>query len=104
MLGTKMRALLQRTRGRDLFDLYWALTVMRPPVVPAKVIEAFQHYLRLEKTVADREEFLAVLASRLADRGFCSDMTPLLRKGLSYDPHEAGASVKAKLLSLLPAH
>jgi predicted nucleotidyltransferase component of viral defense system len=26
MLGTKMRALFQRKRGRDLFDLYWALT------------------------------------------------------------------------------
>ena len=26
MLGTKMRALFQRRRGRDLFDLYWALT------------------------------------------------------------------------------
>lgn len=25
MLGTKMRALFQRKRGRDLFDLYWAL-------------------------------------------------------------------------------
>ena len=27
MLGTKMRALFQRKRGRDLFDLYWALTL-----------------------------------------------------------------------------
>src|ERR1017187_10034801 len=26
MLGTKMRALFQRRRGRDLFDLYWELT------------------------------------------------------------------------------
>jgi len=26
MLGTKMRAMFQRKRGRDLFDLYWALT------------------------------------------------------------------------------
>jgi len=27
MLSTKMRALFQRKRGRDLFDLYWALTL-----------------------------------------------------------------------------
>jgi predicted nucleotidyltransferase component of viral defense system len=26
MLCTKMRALFQRKKGRDLFDLYWALT------------------------------------------------------------------------------
>jgi predicted nucleotidyltransferase component of viral defense system len=25
MLATKMRALFQRKKGRDLFDLYWAL-------------------------------------------------------------------------------
>ena len=27
MLGTKMRAMFQRKRGRDLFDLYWALAI-----------------------------------------------------------------------------
>jgi predicted nucleotidyltransferase component of viral defense system len=32
MLGTKMRALFQRKKGRDLFDLYHALT--SPSVVP----------------------------------------------------------------------
>ena len=104
MLGTKLRALFQRTRGRDLFDLYWALTMMRPPVIPERIIESFQHYLRLEKTVAGRAEFLAVLDRRLSDRGFCSDMTQLLRQGLCYDPQEAGALVKADLLSLLPEY
>lgn len=29
MLGTKLRALFQRKRGRDLFDLYWALTALQ---------------------------------------------------------------------------
>ena len=48
MLGTKMRALFQRRRGRDLFDLYWALTLANPPVDPAAIIESFQHYLRQE--------------------------------------------------------
>lgn len=30
MIGTKMRALLQRDQGRDLFDLWWALTAPTP--------------------------------------------------------------------------
>lgn len=44
MLGTKMRALFQRTKGRDLFDLYWALTAPAAnPVSSTNVIAAFQH-------------------------------------------------------------
>ena len=102
MLGTKMRALFQRRRGRDLFDLYWALTLAKPPVDPAAIIESFQHYLRQEDSSAGRAEFVGILQSHLADRGFCSDMNQLLRVGAEYDPQKAGAYVKARLLSLLP--
>jgi len=103
MLGTKMRALFQRRRGRDLFDLYWALTLAKPAVAPAKIIESFQHYLKLEGSVAGRAEFISLLDAHLADRGFCSDMNPLLRVGITYDPQQAGDYVKTKLLSLLSA-
>lgn len=104
MLGTKMRALFQRRRGRDLFDLYWALTTpSATPVAPSKVIAAFQHYMTLEGTSVPRQEFLEQLDLRLNDRGFCSDMEPLLRTGLRYDPQAAGQFVRTELLMLLPA-
>ena len=103
MLGTKLRALFQRRRGRDLFDLYWALTRAKPAVVPAQIIESFQHYLKLEGSLARRAEFVSLLDAHLADRGFCSDMNQLLRTGITYDPQQAGEQVKTKLLSLLPA-
>ena len=103
MLGTKLRALFQRRRGRDLFDLYWALTQAKPAVNPAQMIESFQHYLKMEGSVARRSEFVALLDAHLADRGFCSDMNPLLRVGITYDPQQAGDFVKTKLLCLLPA-
>jgi predicted nucleotidyltransferase component of viral defense system len=103
MLGTKMRALFQRRRGRDLFDLYWALTRAKPAVAPARIIESFQHYLQWEGSAAGRAEFIALLDAHLADRGFCSDMNPLLRVGITYDAQQAGDYVKTKLLSLLPA-
>jgi len=62
MLGTKMRALFQRKKRRDLFDLYWALTVPTAMSVrPKDMIAAFQHYMRDEKTVVPRAEFLAHL-------------------------------------------
>jgi len=103
MLGTKMRAMFQRKRGRDLFDLYWALTKSPSPVDPSAIIESFQHYMKQEGTKAGRAEFVGILEAHLKDRGFCSDMEPLLRNGITYDPQSAGSYVKANLLSLLPA-
>lgn len=102
MLGTKMRAMFQRKRGRDLFDLYWALTKSAKPVDPAAIIESFQHYMKQEGTTAGRAEFVGILEAHLKDRGFCSDMELLLRHGITYDPQTAGSYVKTHLLSQLP--
>jgi predicted nucleotidyltransferase component of viral defense system len=103
MLGTKMRAMFQRKRGRDLFDLYWALTKSPTPVDPAAIIASFEHYLKQEGTKAGRAEFIGILDDHLKDRGFCSDMQPLLRTDITYDPQAAGKYVRTHLLNLLPA-
>jgi predicted nucleotidyltransferase component of viral defense system len=104
MLATKMRALFQRRRGRDLFDLYWALTSRAArPVIVEEVVDAFQHYMRGEGTRVPRAEFVAHLRSCLADRvGFCTDMIPLLRRGVEYNPDQAGLHVQTHVLSRLP--
>ncbi len=102
MLGTKMRALFQRRRGRDLFDLYWALTEAGTPVNPAEIIELFLYYLQQEGTVATRDEFIGLLQTHLNDRGFLTDMNALLRTGIAYDPIAAGDYVIGSLLKLLP--
>ena len=101
--GELMRALFQRKRGRDLFDLYWALTHSPTPVDPPAIIASFEHYLRQEGTKAGRAEFIRILDDHLQDWGFCSDMQPLLRTGIRYDPQAAGKYVKTHLLNLLPA-
>jgi predicted nucleotidyltransferase component of viral defense system len=102
MLGTKMRALFQRQKGRDLFDLYWALTHAKPPVSPADIIDSFQHYMNQEGTIARRGAFTEALRGQLENRGFCRDMEQLLRADLQYDPREAGQLVQKSLLDLLP--
>lgn len=102
MLGTKLRALFQRSRGRDLFDLYWALTTSGTTVSPMEIIESFRHYMRQENSSAGRSEFVGILDSHLKAPGFRSDMGPLLRTGISYDPLQAGEFIKQNLLYLLP--
>lgn len=104
MLATKMRATFQRKKGRDLFDLYWALTAQSAlPVDTAQVLDAFRHYMKEESTTVPRSEFLAHLEGCLADKvGFCRDMDPLLKKSLNYTPAAALAVVIERLISQLP--
>jgi predicted nucleotidyltransferase component of viral defense system len=101
MLGTKMRAMFQRRRGRDLFDLYWVLTNSPIPVEPASIIESFQYYMDQEGTIAKRGEFAGILMDHLKDRTFLAHMVPLLRTGITYDPLLAGDYVIINLLNLL---
>jgi hypothetical protein len=82
--------------------LYWALTKSPTPVDPSAIIESFQHYMKQEGTTAGRAEFIKILEAHLLDRGFCADMEPLLRTGITYAPQAAGKFVKANLLKLLP--
>ncbi len=104
MLATKMRALIQRRKGRDLFDLHWALThASALPVAIPEILQAFQHYMDQEGATVPRTEFIEHLRSCIADRrGFCTDMTPLLRQGLTYDADLAARAVEQDLLSRLP--
>jgi predicted nucleotidyltransferase component of viral defense system len=102
MLGTKMRALFQRRRGRDLFDLHRAISMPLQGFSSAEVMESFRHYLDAEKSRAGRAEFTALLAGHMADPGFRSDMHDLLRQGIEYDPQEAARLVQRELIDLLP--
>jgi predicted nucleotidyltransferase component of viral defense system len=102
LLGTKMRALFQRDKGRDVFDLYWALLHSNPAVITANVIKAFEHYLRREKTVPRRGDFLRALDHRMANRGFRQDIIPLLRRGITFNIDEARTVVQERLLNQLP--
>lgn len=104
MLATKMRALFQRKKGRDLFDLYWALSAQSAvPVSVAEILQAFDHYMQAEGELVARERFVAHLRQCLADRaGFCTDIDSFLRRDLTYDPDVAGAFIEQHLLGLLP--
>lgn len=105
MLATKMRALFQRRKGRDLFDLHMAISRGNPEVLSVDtVIEAFQHYMSAEKTRVPRGEFIRHLRDCLKDRsGFCTDLRGLLRAGEDWDPHAAGTLIEQQLLAYLPA-
>ena len=95
LIATKLRALFQRSKGRDLFDIWLALTQVS--LNPDSVLTAFAPYrpARYSSTTAT-----ANLTAKLNSKDFCNDLAELSVQTISpYDPHEAAALVIKNLLS-----
>ncbi|MGH7073747.1 MAG: nucleotidyl transferase AbiEii/AbiGii toxin family protein [Stellaceae bacterium] len=78
MLATKLRALLQRNKGRDLFDLDHALTVFER-LNTARIVECFVLYLEKAEVTISRAEAQQRMFQKLANPTFFTDMRPLLQ-------------------------
>ncbi|ANS80270.1 hypothetical protein SGUI_2874 [Serinicoccus hydrothermalis] len=97
LMATKIRALYQRSKGRDLFDLWLSLDVL--DLDPGEIVAAFLPYRPSGMTQARAE---TNLAAKLRDRTFRSDLAPLIRSvSLAYDPDTAAERVSTLLLSRL---
>lgn len=91
LLATKLRALYQRKKGRDLFDLATALK--NPAVDPARIIAAFSEYMGRGGHHVTRELFEQNLVSKLHDPLFTVDIGPLLTLGYRWDIADAAQVV-----------
>jgi predicted nucleotidyltransferase component of viral defense system len=100
LMGTKLRALYQRKKGRDLFDLWTAQRLAE--LDPERVIACFQRYLEEGGQRVRRAEFEANLASKLADAAFTQDIEPLVAPSTGWDVEEAARFVREELLARLP--
>lgn len=97
LVATKIRALYQRSKGRDLFDFWLALDLLG--LDPEKIIAAFNPY-RPENTSSI--QMINNLEAKLDDRAFLEDINSLIiRNDLDYDPEVAGRLVIEKILSHL---
>ena len=99
LLATKLRALYQRRKGRDLFDLWIALGMKEAE--PKRIVPAFRRYMEEEGNVVNRSEFERNLAAKVRTRSFTEDLRPLLAPGIQYDVTEAATVVGDRLLALL---
>ena len=87
LLGTKLRALYQRKKGRDLFDLWWALKTVNPDI--DTMLRCFYDYMEAGEHHVSRAEFEQNLHGKSEDPGFRQDIVPLLRTDISWDFDEA---------------
>ena len=100
LLGTKLRALYQRKRGRDLFDLWEA--GRRTSLDPAAVVRCMLHYLAEEGRTVSRAEFEINLEAKRRDALYRRDMGPLLATGHAWDFDAALAYVLETFVARLP--
>jgi len=96
LLGTKMRALYQRRKGRDLFDLHYALT--QTDAEPDKIVNAWKHYMKEEGNAVSQLEFIENMEKKMADKEFLGDMQGLLRPDVIYEADKAYQYIKSHLL------
>lgn len=100
LLGTKLRALYQRKKGRDLFDLWVALTTAE--VNPADVIRCYRRYMGFSVSQPPTyKQFILNLEEKMADPFFIEDTQSLLRPDTLFDHVAAYELMRTQLLDQL---
>ena len=108
LIATKLRALYQRKKGRDVFDLWLALKHEKFNL--DDTLKAFQFYIDQENNVIRKKDFLLNLENKLKDSSFIYDMAPLLmfkvdrdcNKAFDWNIYQAVAEIKDKIILKLP--
>jgi predicted nucleotidyltransferase component of viral defense system len=99
LLGTKLRALYQRRKGRDLYDLWLALTSCE--VRDESVVACFERYVSQQRLRISRADFDRNIDEKLQSDEFMEDIGALLPAGTRYDVHAAAALVRERLIARL---
>jgi len=99
LLGTKLRALYQRRKGRDLFDLDYALQHMDINI--SEIVRCFQHYIELstKKKPPSKKEFLQNMAGKKNDPIFIGDMEGILRSEVNYNLDNAFYNIEYLIMN-----
>ncbi len=100
LLATKLRALYQRRKGRDLFDLAIGLDDERSNA--GRIVAAFKEYMARDGVAVTRALFERNLSGKLRNPQFSSDMSALPRAGFEWKPEEAAQTVARRLIQLVP--
>jgi len=97
LIGTKVRALYQRKKGRDLFDLYYASQNL--DLNYEEIIHCYNEYMKfVVAKVPTKKQFIRNIEDKQSDSEFLGDMEAILRVGLKYNSDDAFNWIKTELI------
>jgi predicted nucleotidyltransferase component of viral defense system len=100
MLGSKLKALYGRKKGRDLFDLYWALTHLE--IDKPKLLHCNRLYFENEALrQPTQKQFIRNMEEKLTDNEFTEDVFSVLRPEIEYNHLDAWELIKHELIEKL---
>ena len=98
LLGTKLRALYQRKKGRDLYDIYKALN-MHPHLDRDLIIKCYKEYMQFSvDRTPSQKIFLQNMETKIMDSEFAGDVKGILRPLENFDHTMAYETVRKELL------
>lgn len=100
LLGTKLRALYQRKKGRDLFDLWFALE--KGEVNRDSTLVCFHRYMEEEGHRVSRVQFEENLWKKGEELEFRGDIALLLRPEVEWDFEIGKKTVMEELVARIP--
>jgi predicted nucleotidyltransferase component of viral defense system len=97
LLATKVRALYQRRKGRDLFDLWYGLKEGKADAV--KVVKIFKEYMKAEGHKITAMDYEKNIEAKIKHFGFIEDIAPLVPPDMNYDIQEAFSLIIQQIVS-----
>jgi predicted nucleotidyltransferase component of viral defense system len=98
LLGTKLRALYQRRKGRDLYDMHKALMDL-PGMNKEAILKCYHEYMQFSvEHPPTQKMYLLNMEAKMEDDEFTGDITGLIRPTENYDQQAAYELVRTELL------
>lgn len=97
-MGTKLRALYQRSKGRDLYDLFVAL-YQKPDLRTNDILLCYNRYIAFSVDhPPSRKDFILNLETKMKDQYFLGDTMAILRQETQYDPYKAYDLIRREII------
>jgi predicted nucleotidyltransferase component of viral defense system len=96
LLGSKLKALYGRKKGRDLFDLYWAFTHLNIDIEKLLFCNK-KHYENAKQKQPTNRQFLRNMEEKLNDIEFTNDIFSVIKSEIKYDNNIAWEKVRNEL-------
>jgi predicted nucleotidyltransferase component of viral defense system len=97
LLASKLKALYSRKKGRDLFDLYWALTHLE--IDNDRLLYCNKLYYENEgQKQPTAKQFVRNMEDKLTDNEFTEDIFSVLKPEIAYNHSEAWVLVNKELV------